>query len=1069
MHFDTKNPGPGEGPGGAVTGAVAGGGADEPAFGTELRRLRRAAGLTMEQLAEASGVSARTISNMERGRTLAPHRRTVVVLARALHLPARDRERLEELARALPAVPSGRPDGGGPRTDLLGRPDELARLESALHAAQRLRGSALVLRGGPGLGKTALLREALALGSAHALTVLSVTGVPAEAHLAFTGLRRLLDPLLGDGDPRTRTARGLILQAAGEGTPAARLDPYGVALATVDLVTSGPRRPARLLVVDDAQWLDRQSWDAIAFLARRIAAHPVAMVLAMRDSTETGVRLATAGLTELAVQPLDPVASAALVDRIAPGLAAHLRTRVLEESAGHPLALIDLSSAVAGTGWDPVLNTGLPLSDRLERSYTTALHALPAATRAVLQTAALHDGDRTDEILAAAGALAEAVLPPGTPAGPASAAVSLTDLQPALDAHLLTEAPGRIRYRHPLIREAVRQSVPASLRPRVHAALAAVVGPRTDRGVWHRVAAATGTDEDLARDLAGLARTLRSKGVYATALTSWERAAELTADPEQRATHLYWARETARSLGDTDGTVRLTEAVDASFLPPALRAGYIKSRENTLQAGWSPTSDLTTLPAGVRRLHAQGQTDIAADVLGQVSLRCFWAPPDAATRAALIAAAEGLGLPPLSPHLYNIRAHIAPLERGRVVLDTVTALLREPAGNPGKEYPSLGFPASAVCDYPAAKTFLTADAARHREQGAIGNLAEVLVSQTYVAAQLGEIATALSSAREAQVLAGQLGRVFWALAARICEAQAEALQGNADTALALADQVESALLAYGPHPHLSLVQLARGTAYLAQGRYTDAYDALARIVDPHDSAHQEYVALAVMPVIAEAGGSSPERREDLRALVRATESTADLCGWPALVIGLAQARARLAEGDEADKAFDLALSVTPATWPFERARTQLAYGAWLRRHHHTGRSRPHLQAAWHTFRAMSATPWAQRAEAELRAAGAPQPPARNPAAPATEQLTAQELQIARLAASGMTNRQIGEQLALSPRTVSTHLYRAYPKLGVSSRRHLARALPPGQPPAGTAPPPGQPPVRHLTDVPTDGG
>ncbi|MEE4545592.1 LuxR C-terminal-related transcriptional regulator [Streptomyces sp. V4-01] len=1052
MHFDTKNPGPGPGPGGGAGGrAGLGAGDDEPAFGSELRRLRRAAGLTMEQLAEASGVSARSISNMERGRTLAPHRRTVAVLAKALRLPARDRELLEELARTFPALPSG----GDPRTELLGRQPELARLKAALHAAQRLRGSALVLRGGPGLGKTALLREALALGSVQALTVLSVTGVPAETHLPFTGLRRLLDPLLADAGPRTRAACRLVLQAVGEEAADGGLEPYGVALATVDLVTSGPRRPARLLVVDDAQWLDRQSWDAIAFLARRIAAHPVTVLMAMRDSTETSLRLATAGLSELAVEPLGTAASAALVDRTAPGLAAHLRARVLEESAGHPLALIDLSSAVAGTGWDPVLNTGLPLSDRLARSYTTTLHTLPATTSAVLQTAALHDGDSTDEILAAAATVIDPTLPSADDpreephAAPALrglplAGPSLADLQPALDAHLLTETPGRIRYRHPLIREAVRQSVPASLRPRIHAALAAVLGPRTDRGVWHRVAAATGTDEELAADLAELARTLRSKGVYATALTSWERAADLTADPEQRATHLYWAREAARSLGDTDQIVKLTGVIDDALLPPAVRATYLKSRENALQAGWSPSADLTSLPASVSRLHAQGQTDVAADLLGQVSLRCFWAPPDAATRAALIASAEGLGLPPLSPHLYNIRAHIAPLERGRIVLDTVTALAREPAGDPGQEYPSLGFPASAVCDYPAAKAFLTADTARHRAKGAIGNLAETLVSQTYVAAQLGEIATALASAREAQVLAGQLGRVFWVLAARICEAQAEALQGNAETALALADQVESALLAYGPHPHLSLVQLARGTAYLAQGRSTDAYDALARIFDPHDAAHQEYVSLAVMPVIAEAGGTSPERREDLRALVRAAESAADLCGWPVLVIGLAQAKARLAEGDEADKAFELALSATPATWPFERARTQLAYGAWLRRHRHAARSRPHLQAAWHTFRAMSATPWAQRADAELRAAGAAQPSARPPAG--AEGLTAQELQIARLAATGMTNRQIGEQLDLSPRTVSTHLYRAYPKLGVSSRRQLPHALPPDQSP-----------------------
>ena len=935
----------------------------EESFGTELRRLRGAAALTMEQLAEASGVSARTISDMERGRTRTPQRRTVAMLAGALHLNARDRERLEVLTRDLQALAAPQAVPASDRSDLLGRESELAELESALHSAKRLRGTALVLRAGPGLGKTALLREAEARGSAHPLTALSVTGVATETHLPFTGLRQLLEPLLGGEEPGTGAARRLILQAAGEGEQPEDLDPYQVALAALTLVTWGPRQPARLLLVDDAQWLDRQSWDSIAFLARRIATQPVTVIMAMRDSTETDIRLGPAGLPELRIPPLDPASSAALVDRTAPDLPSHLRARVLAEAAGHPLALIDLPTAITGTGWQPAASTALPLSDRLKRSYTSAMDALPTPVQTALQVAALHDGDSTDEILAAAGALL----------GEECAAV--VDLGPALDAHLVAEAQGRTRFRHPLIRDAVGQGIPAPLRRRIHTAIAQVMGPRTDRGVWHRAAGATGADEDLAQDLADLAVNLRGKGAFAAAARSWERASELTVDPQKRATHLYWALQMVGNLGDVDQIRRFRGMINAADIPFLLRANYLKSLENHLQDGWTPASDLAALPASVSLAHAQGETDTAADALLLVSHRCFWTPPDARTRATLIACAEGLGLPPLDRRLLQIRALIAPLERGRIALETIAGVLREPSETPG-EAQSLGIAVSAVGDQPAAKTFLTADIARYRAQGALGNLGESLVSHAYVAAQLSEVGTALSCAREAQLLTGEVGRPFWALAARMSEAQAEALCGNSTLALSMADHAERSLLAHGPNPLLALIQLARGTAYLAQGRPADAYDALVRVMDPNDPSHHHYSGLAAMPHIAEAGGSSPQRREHLRTLVDATQATADLCGWPPLLIGLAQAKAYLAEDDDADQAFTAALNTIPGSWAFERARTQLAYGSWLRRNHRADESRPHVQAALHTFRALATAPWTQRARAEFRAGMSREPEGR---------------------------------------------------------------------------------------------
>ena len=1042
MRFDTQKQTPAPPPEAAGAGPV------EETFGTELRRLREAAGLAMEQLAEASGVSARAISDMERGHTRSPHRRSVTMLVRALHLNSRDGERLQILARPRSQASTSVRHGSGRRTDLLGRGPELGALETALHAAQRLRGSALVLRGGPGLGKTALLHEALAQGAALALTVLSVTAVPAETHLPFTGLRQLLEPLLGGDEPTTRTARHLVLRASAEGPLSERLEPYQVATAALDLVIRGPRRPARLLLVDDAQWLDRPSWDTIAFLARRIATQPVAMIITMRDSTETDLRLASAGLAELRVHPLDPDASGALIDRTAPHLPTDLRARVLAQAAGHPLALIDLSAALADPNPGPEADNTLPLSDRLQRSYTTALDALPDPTPLVLRVAALHDSDSTTEILAAVRTIT-------------GRKATRDDLRPALDAQLLTGTAQRTVFRHPLIREAVRQSTPAHLIEPIHLALAQAVGPLTDRGVRHRAAGTQGPDEELARALASLAGGLGDRGALADAADAWELAAERTADQEQRAVFGYRASLVIRALGDSARYQRLAAGIDPARLPVAVRSSFLKGREDALQAGWTPGTDLAGLADDVRRLHAQGKTETAAYALGAVSLRCFWTPPDPASRAALIDVFEGLGLAPLDGRLLHARAHIAPIERGRAALETITAILRGPyTSDPGLT--SLGFPASAVGAHPQARTFLSADIARYRAQRAVGGLAESLVSQAFVCAQLGEVTSALSSSREAQLLSDQVGRPFWVLVGRLCEAQAEALGGNTAVALNLAEQVEHSLLAYGAHPHLSLVQLVRGIAHLTQGRPTDAFDALARILDPNDPAHHLYTGLAAMPHLAEAGATSPERRHDLRTLIHDTRATAEMCGWPPLLIGLAQADARLAPDGQADDAYAAALKAIPATWAFERARTQLAYGSWLRRHNQTSRARPHLQAAWHTFQALSTSPWAQRARTELRATGTRTHQTGPDTQETTGQLTAQELQIARLAASGLTNRQIAENLALSPRTVSTHLYRTYPKLGITSRHQLTRTLPAAEPDVRQ---PTDPPQHNTTQRP----
>jgi DNA-binding CsgD family transcriptional regulator len=406
----------------------------------------------------------------------------------------------------------------------------------------------------------------------------------------------------------------------------------------------------------------------------------------------------------------------------------------------------------------------------------------------------------------------------------------------------------------------------------------------------------------------------------------------------------------------------------------------------------------------------------------------------------MTAVAEAMPVAGEDPRLLFVLAHCDPAGHGAAVLARLGQ--HQPGSGTAYQDNLLGYAAAAVGACEQAVGFQTVAAAGLRARGWLGLLGTVLLSQGWSALLLGQAAVAGPAANEATRLLAESGRPLWVACAQLVQAVLAGRRGD-PAATGLAAQAERVLLAGGLPPMLALVQLARGTAALGAGRYDEAYEQLARIFDPHDPAYHPHVRSWALVDLAEAaagGGYQDAARRHHAELIPQAAAT----GSPLLRAGLAVAAPLLATGDEAQALFDAAFDTGLAAWPLHRARLQLAYGMWLRRRQQAGESRAPLRAARDTFDALGADAWAGRARRELRAAGER---SGQPAPRALDLLAPQELQIARLAAGGLTNREIGQQLYLSHRTVSSHLYRIFPKLGITSRAELAAFVGASQDPA----------------------
>ncbi|MCO8270630.1 LuxR C-terminal-related transcriptional regulator [Actinoplanes sp. TRM 88003] len=879
---------------------------------------------------------------------------------------------------------------------VIGRAGEIGRLRAELDRLPQ-RGGSLVLRGDAGVGKSTLLEWAAGEAGRRQLRTVTLTGVQAEFDLPYAGLDRLAAGL--PASAATAADRDVV-RAALDGD----LTPVRVALALLTLLTDAAET---LLLVDDAQWLDAASWDALTFVARRLSGDPVLILLTMRNGAETTARLAGAALPELAVEPLAAPDAAALLDQRAPALRADLRDRILTEAAGNPLGLVELASLGDRSGRVP---DDLPLPARLERSFALSVSALPEATQLLLQVAAFNDGSDGYETVAAAADLA---------------GITLDDLTPAVAAGLVQVSEfGALRFRHPLVRSALRQAVPAGRRRDIHAALAAVIprAPGDERRIWHLAAATTRPDEQVAAELAEAAQRARRRGTLGAAITGLERAAQLTPDPDVQAHRLMWALTTAHELGDHETLHRLIALLSARPLPPTVQARLSWFREVMLGSGWSGADRLGSFIEAVDRVRQDGDPELALTELAMNALRCYWSNADDETRMAMVDAVERFDLPADNAERIAVLAMAAPLERGPEVIAPIERMSRQLDGT-ADQLDLLAVSASGIGSWRRSNILGRAAADAARSEGRLGLLTQTLVTESVVAGQLGDVRLAERAGTEALTLAQETRQPRWELTASIALGYAAALRGDSATAQQRADEAEGALLPVGAYPMLALVQLVRGVDALAQGRHATAFERLAPIFDPGDVPFHPAIRLWAVSHLADAAVGCG-REDDLRAIVDGLPDV-DL---PLLRMGRAYVAALLEPGEIE--------GVIDADYPFERARLQHAHGSWLRRQRQVSESRVHLRAAITALTALGVTPWAERARAELRAAGESQPARED----ARDRLTPQELQIAMLAADGLTNRDIGERLFLSHRTISTHLYRIFPKLGVTSRTELVRTL-----------------------------
>jgi DNA-binding CsgD family transcriptional regulator len=903
---------------------------------------------------------------------------------------------------------------------LLGRDQERTLLRTIL-AEVATHGQALVVRGGPGVGKSRLLTEIAGTARERGMSVLTATGVQSEADLPFAGLHQLLRPVRGRVTELPAVQRAALDAAfglTGEDAP----EHYRIAMAALDLLSEVATNAPLLLVVEDAQWLDRPTSEALAFVARRIESDPIILLAGIRDGYSSV--LGDAGLPELRLAGLDDVKAAELLDAVAPELPRTARSRILREAAGNPLALLELPALVRDyedERWSP---GPLPLTERLERAFAARVSELPDQTRLVLLVAALDDGDEIDEILSTASGIAGRTL-------------GREVASPAVDARIIEVGLETFRFRHPLIRSAVAQSAGIAGRRRVHEALADVLADQPDRRAWHRAALLSGEHEDIALELERAAARAQRRGAIAVAVSALRRAGELS-EPANRSRRLLGAARLAVELGRRDVVVPLLDEVSQLDLSELERARVTWIEETALTRPLGGVGRFTSLIAAAERAGAAGYHDLHVDLLWLVASSAWWVDPGPEARELLIEASSRLGhADAKDPRVFAVHAYADPAGHAAGVL---ARLRREAAQEPLDADAARFFgPAALVVGaFDLGSEFLAAAVDGLRTEGRLGHLPRLLTLYSSMAARRGDWEVAITAGDEAKRLAEEFAEPQWAAAADTAISIVAAMRGDEQRAELLAARAEAVAAPVGANITMAFAQFGRVLAALATGRHTEAYAYAERLFDPGDTAYHPVISSWLIADLAEAA-VHVDRLDAARALVGQVEAMAggEPGAWIALALG--HARALVAEPDEARERFDEALASDLSRWPFQRARIQLAYGQWLRRRRQVGDSRAVLRAARDTFDALGCQRWSEHARRELRASGER---SRRRVPEARDQLTAQELQIAQLAAQGLSNREIGQRLFLSHRTISTHLYRVFPKLGITSRGELGAALAP---------------------------
>ena len=906
-----------------------------------------------------------------------------------------------------------------PRPDLrlVGREAEIAQLDTAIGNTADS-GSTLLVSGSPGIGKTSLLEAAASRARDRGYRVLAVTGIESEADLPYAGLQQLLQPVLASAGSLPDPQKTALLTALGmrAGPPP---EVFLVGLAALNLVDEAGGNTPIVLVADDAHWLDGPTSSVLSFVGRRLASTHLLLLVGLREGFDSPLR--SANLPEIHVGPLTDAASMELLDQVAPELEPQVRRQILNEALGNPLALVELPRALRRvSGGQETAPHNMPLTDRLERTFFAQASRLPKVTQCALELAALDVEPSVSELLSAARLLA-------------GIEVSVDVLEPALDSGLIAISGACVRFRHPLIRSALDQAATPGQRRAGHLALADVIAD-PDRRAWHRARSVLGADEGAAADLEATATRAQDRGATAIALGALELAASLTPDSTVRARRLLAAAELAFQLGEPAAVGRLLDAAARLELTPHDIARMTWLREIFHDGTPGDPTAVAKLVAVAREASADGDRNLALKLLQGAALRCWWADPGRAARTLVFEAVDQLAGDGLDPRILEIASLAAPIDSAAVISRKVRHQASlDTADSSGLQL--LAFAAYAVGDITQSIELMDRAAPLLHAQGRVGLLAQLLVVRAWASINVGQFGEALRQVEEANRLASETGQPIWTAMSQIGRGILVGLRGDEHLAERLITTAGEPLMALRLSVLQAQAEFAHGIVAMTAGRNSDAFDHFARMFDRNGPAYHQLVAHAAAPYVVECAVRSG-RIAEARRLLAELESLSRRTPAPLVQMGLRYARALVAEESDARRLYEIALSAEPK-WPFDHARVQMSYGSWLRRQRRIIESRPYLREAHAAFESLGVQPWADMARAELRASGEQAP---EPSQKPRQALSPQELQVAQMAAEGLSNREIADRLFLSHRTVSTHLYRVYPKLGIVSRSELAGAL-----------------------------
>jgi DNA-binding CsgD family transcriptional regulator len=901
---------------------------------------------------------------------------------------------------------------------LRGRSDEREALHGLLCDVRGGRSSVLVVRGEPGIGKTALLEDLSE--RAAGFTVIRGGGIESETELAFAGLQYLFPRMLEEGiDRLPEPQRAALRQAFGEsagGPP----DPFLLGLAVLSRLADVAEERPLIVLVDDAQWLDRGSAQTLAFVARRLQAEAIGIVFAVREPAAL-----FRGLRELVVPGLPPSDARALLASVMPGpFDESVRERFIAETHGNPLALLELprSFSIDELAGGFARQDLLSVSGQVEESFQRRIGELPAATRLLLLIAAAEFAGDPVPLWRAADQL-----------GVTPEAADLAETAG------LIEFGTRVVFRHPLVRSAAYQTATPAERRRVHRALWQASDPDADpdRAAWHRALAAAAPDEGVADQLERSADRANARGGLAAAAAFLERAVALTPDSARRGPRALAAAEAKLAAGAPDAAIEMLSVAQASALDEFGRARLDLVRAQIAQAVNRGSDAPPLLLKAAKRLE-------------RVDMRLARGTYVQALMAAAVAGrfAGGAGMAAVAAAAPPLTASLEPANPGDLLLDGWVQALTMSYGagvsqlgralqafrNTQGEELVWHLPACntaiALWDYEAWRELSARHVELARATGALTWLPLALKQYADPYVHAGELAGAELIVEEIKTVEEATGIFFPPMTQAVLAAfRGRELEATGLVRAGIEDAVNRG-------DGLSLTYFHWVTAYLSNslGRYEDAVDAAEMAsAYPGEVSYRNWALVELIEAAARTGrlARGAEALEQLAEMTRASGTH-----W---ALGVeARSRALLCDGEEADRLYvDAIEHLEQDGVRVELARARLLYGEWLRRAGRRVDARRHLRTAYGRFVEFGCEALSARAARELAATGER---VRTRTIEAADPLTPQESQIARLAATGRSNREIGEELFISHRTVGYHLAKVFAKLEIRNRAQLNEAL-----------------------------